>query len=97
MSDRINVTDETKPLDLGIVAQLDNWFSYHVPKPGDAERFERIRAAGRKFAEVVFEECPHQPGASSEHDRRRAITKIREAVYCANAAIACSYDDPLCR
>lgn len=62
---------------------LDNWFSYHAPKDGQAEVYEKLRAAGGAFAKVVMELTP--PSA----DQTAAIRKIREAVFTANAAIAC--------
>lgn len=63
--------------------QINNWFSYHPPIENQAERYERIRAAGKAFAEVLVAECPESA------DRTVAIRKIREAVYSANASIAC--------
>lgn len=62
---------------------LVNWFTYHAPQPGQSERYERIRAAGLDFARVIVEMTP--PSA----DQTAAIRKIREAVFTANAAIAC--------
>lgn len=63
--------------------QLASWFQYHPPGPGQAERYERIRAAAHAFAKVIYAECP--PSA----DRTVAVRKAREAVYAANASIAC--------
>jgi len=63
--------------------QLANWFSYHPPLGHQAESYERIRAAGRVFAEVLIAECP------ASADRDAAVRHIREAVYNANASIAC--------
>ena len=63
--------------------QLDNWFAYHKPEPGQPEKYEAIRAAGRAFAQVIIDNAP--PSA----DRSDAIRKVREAVFTANAAIAC--------
>lgn len=62
---------------------LDNWFQYHAPKPGQTEKYEAIRRAGKSFAEIV-NECTF-PSA----DQTAAFRKIREAVFTANAAIAC--------
>lgn len=74
--------------DIGVIggtqAQLDDWFRYHRPKEGQAQRYEAIRAAGKRFAVTVTALCPD----SSERDA--AIQHIREAVYNANAAIACN-------
>jgi hypothetical protein len=68
---------------MSIQEQLNNWFSYHPPIADQAGRYERIRAAGKVFAEVLVLECPDSA------DRTVAIRKIREAVYSANASIAC--------
>lgn len=65
---------------------LENWFTYHAPSPGDVERYGAIREAAHGFAKVVLERTP--PSA----DQSAAIRKVREAVMTANAAIACSSD-----
>lgn len=62
---------------------LDNWFQYHAPKDDQAQKYERLRAAGHAMALVVLNETP------ASADQTVAIRKIREAVYTANAAIAC--------
>ena len=62
---------------------LENLFSYHPPKGDQADRYQRLRAAAKEFAEVVVESTPK--GA----DQSAAIRKIREATMTANAAIAC--------
>lgn len=64
-------------------AQLDNWFVHHPPEVGQAEKYQEIREAGKRFAEVIVRHCP--PSA----DTTAAIRKAREAVFTANAAIAC--------
>jgi hypothetical protein len=64
--------------------QLANWFSYHPPTAQQAESYERIRAAAKVFAEVLCRECPNSA------DRSAAVRKLREAVYTANASIACA-------
>jgi hypothetical protein len=63
-------------------AELDTRFTYHPPKAGQPDRYERIRTAGRQFAEVIDELAPD----SSEQSL--AFTAIEEAVMWANAAIA---------
>jgi hypothetical protein len=63
--------------------QLDNWFQYHKPTEGQPAAYEELRAAGKTFAEVIVRLCP--PSA----DQTAAIRKVREAVFTANAAIAC--------
>lgn len=62
---------------------LEWWFQYHAPKEGQPEEYEKIRAAGKAFAQVIIENTP------SSADQTAAIRKVREAVFTANAAIAC--------
>jgi len=65
-------------------ADIRNWFTYHRPKGDQAERYGRVREAGKAMALVILDECP--PSA----ERTVAIRKIREATFMANAAIACN-------
>ena len=62
---------------------IDNWFTYHAPKPGQQARYIQIREAGRELAAVIV--AFTSPGP----DQSAAIRKVREAVMTANAAIAC--------
>jgi hypothetical protein len=64
-------------------SHLDTWFTYHAPTSGQPEIYERIRLAGKCLAETIFDLCP------SSADRTDAIRKVREAVWTANASIAC--------
>ena len=68
--------------------ELRNLFRYHPPLPGQAQKYERLRAAALAFAEVVVAETP--PSA----DQSAALRKIRESVMTANAAIACHRTGP---
>lgn len=63
--------------------QLDNWFTYHAPTPDQVEKYGRLREAARVFAQVIIENTP------ACADQTVAIRKVREAVFVANAAIAC--------
>lgn len=63
--------------------ELSNLFRYHAPLPGQAQKYERLRAAALTFAQAVIAETP--PSA----DQTAAIRKVREAVMTANASIAC--------
>lgn len=67
---------------------LDNVFSYHAPT-GDVQiaTFQRIRNAGREFAQVLAEEVPPSP------ERSLAISRVREAVMWGNAGIACNPEE----
>ena len=62
---------------------LDNWFTYHPPTEDQRERYELLRAKAKEFAEEVLRLTSPGP------DQSAAIRKIREAVFVANAAIAC--------
>ena len=63
---------------------LDNLFMHHPPKGDQAERYQRIREAGKHLAAVSGGCGP--PSA----DATVAVRKVREAVMNANAAIACN-------
>lgn len=74
--------------------QIDNWFSYHRPKPGaigldgkaapsDEERYVAIRAKAKELAAVIVYNTPNA------EDQKTAIRKLREVVMFSNAAIAC--------
>jgi hypothetical protein len=64
-------------------SDLDNWFVYHAPQPGDGYKYTAIREAAKVFAQLVLSLTP------ASADQTTAIRKIREAVFTANAAIAC--------
>ncbi len=83
----------TEPPQANPNADLDNWFRYHSPSETAAQegipieevgkRYERIREAGRQLALVIRAETPRSA------DQTAAIRKVREAVFTANAALAC--------
>lgn len=62
---------------------LDNWFTYHAPRPEQLVSYQKIREAGRYIANVFNRHVP--AGA----DKTAAMRKVREAVTTANQAIAC--------
>lgn len=64
-------------------AELVNFFTYHPADTNDGDRYDRIRAAGLLFARVICEETP------GGVEQTVAIQRVREAVFNANAAIAC--------
>lgn len=64
-------------------ANLENWFTYHEPKPDQILKYKALRDAALAFAEVVIENTP--PSA----DQTAAVRKIREATMTANQSIAC--------
>ena len=57
-------------------------FSYHVPRIDQTGRYREIRDRAGLFAVFLFENCPRSRELSL------AITKLEEAVFWANAAIA---------
>ncbi len=62
--------------------ELEHLFTHHPPTPDQIPRYEKIRAAAKDFAKVVYENCP------GSADRTHAIRLIRTAVMTANASIA---------
>ena len=64
-------------------AELENWFQYHAPMPGQNELYTQIRSAGFELARVIIRCTP--PSA----DQTAAVRKVREAVMVANQSIAC--------
>jgi len=69
--------------------QLDNWFQYHSPNLNQTSKYNAIRIAARELARVIVECAPDSA------DTTAAVRKVREAVFSANAAIACYEGDPL--
>lgn len=62
---------------------LENWFTYHSPKPEQLPKFLAIREAALAFAKVLVANTP------SSADQSAAIRHVRDAVMTANSAIAC--------
>lgn len=63
-------------------AELENRFTYHAPKEGQPERYERIRYKAKMLAAYINEYCP------DSREKSLALTKIEEAVMWANASMA---------
>jgi hypothetical protein len=63
-------------------ADLANRFTYHTPKDGQVERYQRIRDAAHEFARLVNSECPES------REKSLAVTHLEDSVMWANAAIA---------
>jgi hypothetical protein len=61
---------------------LLNRFTYHAPKDGQAERYQKIRDAGLYVANLLNAECPES------REKSLAVTHLEDAVMWANAAIA---------
>jgi hypothetical protein len=69
---------------------IENLFSYHKPQGNQQERYTKIRAAAKAFAEVVAECAPQSP------EQTLAIRSIQMASMQANAAIACNESGEAC-
>jgi hypothetical protein len=63
-------------------AQFENNFNYHAPKEGQPEKYETIRATLKAAAYKIDELCPNS------REKSLAVTKLEEAMFWANAAIA---------
>lgn len=63
-------------------ADLNKRFNYHRPDEAKAQRHQRIRDAHRALADVLDEELIEC------REQSLALTKIEEAMFWANAAIA---------
>lgn len=61
---------------------IENNFTYHAPKGGEPEMYERVRGEAKGLAYTVAELCP------PSRERSLAMTKLEEAVFWANASIA---------
>jgi hypothetical protein len=63
-------------------ADLVNRFTYHYPKPGQAEDYEFLRDMAHEFSSAIDDIVPEG------REKSLAITKLEEAVSWANAGIA---------
>jgi hypothetical protein len=61
---------------------IEKTFKYHAPKPGQPERYEGLRNAGKRFAQLIDSFCP------AGREKSLAFTHLQTAVMFANAAIA---------
>ena len=61
---------------------LNNRFTYHAPKEGQAERYEDLRKTGGQLALKILTETP------GCREQSLALTHCEEAIFWANAAIA---------
>ena len=65
--------------------QLTDWFTYHPPLHAvQIQDYKEIREAGRVFATTIRDVCPVSADTSA------AIRHVREAVWTANASVACA-------
>lgn len=61
---------------------LENMFTYHRPTPDQGDRYNRLRAAAKTYAEAIDSICPDSA------EKTLAIRDVQRASMMANAAIA---------
>lgn len=61
---------------------IENNFTYHKPKEGQAEKYVEIRDKAKQLAYLFDGSCP------DSREKSLAITKLGESVMWANEAIA---------
>jgi len=62
--------------------ELQTRFTYHAPKPGQAETYQEIRQKAHELAQMFAQLCPESRELALAH------TNLEQAVMWANAAIA---------
>lgn len=62
--------------------RIEREYTYHAPKAGQAEKYSLLRGLFRDLATKLLIQCP------PSRERSVALTKLEEAVFWANAAIA---------
>jgi hypothetical protein len=68
--------------------QLDQWTGYHRPgSQAVVDAHEQVRDGARELLGVFQEAIPEGP------DKTVALRKVVEAMWAANAAIACNHPD----
>lgn len=63
---------------------IDNWFSYHAPKPEQLVSYTAIRDKAKELAELFNASGPDCA------DKTAAMRELRGAVMAMNLAIACN-------
>lgn len=64
------------------IKRLDNNFTYHKPKGDQQERYVMLRSHAGSLAKDILALCP------KSREQALALTKLEEAIFWANAAIA---------
>lgn len=62
--------------------QLEKSFTYHAPKGDQPERYVELRDRAKLLAYMIVKNTP------PSREQSLAITKLEEAIFWANAAIA---------
>lgn len=63
-------------------AKIESNFTYHPPKEGQPEKYEKLRSESKDLAYLIDYLCP------DSREKSLAMTKLEEVVFWANAAIA---------
>lgn len=63
-------------------ADIERRFTYHPPKEAQAARYTLLRDIAKRMAYDINAQCPES------REKSLALTKLEEAVFWANAAIA---------
>lgn len=66
---------------------IDNRFEYHPPSPEKIRQHERVRSYLRQMAHEFADSLP------AGREKSLALTKLEEAMFWANAAIARAPED----
>lgn len=67
---------------VSMAAQLEKSFKYHAPKGDQPDRYINLRENARVLAYEIVHNTP------PSREQSLAITKLEEAIFWANAAIA---------
>lgn len=62
--------------------ELENRFTYHKPDVKQTEQYQILRSTAKALAALIMDTTP------DSREKALAITKLEEAVFWANAAIA---------
>lgn len=62
--------------------QIENNFTYHPPFGDQPQRYQQMRDAAKELAQKIAAQTPES------REQSIALTKLEEAVFWANAAIA---------
>lgn len=65
-------------------ADLDNWYAYHAPSPGQVQIYESIRGKAKELAELFDRYAPICADSTAAH------RKLRDTVMAMNLSIACN-------
>ena len=63
------------------ISQIEWDFSYHAPKTGQSERYMEIRDEAKRFAHLIYTNCPES------RERNIAFEKLEECVMWAITSI----------